>query len=264
MNNNLRLELKNAFFDTINRIEKDEFLIEQNKIAINNTFIYREEETIGLDSLEIFNGNVSVLDNTTIGAVEFENTAILNFASAVLIGGQPQNGFTTQEEVLNRATTLFPTLNTQDVKKNYYDYFKRLGNDIYTDRMIISRNIYIIKDSEIVPNPLIKQEYLKVDVITSPAPNLSKIKISDEEYIKIYTSRIKKIFRLAALYKNTTIIVGAFGCGAFKNNPVLAATCFKKVLFEENYKDYFENVVFAIPKSTNNKNFEIFEEIICK
>lgn len=264
MNNKLRLELKKAFYDTLNRIENDEFLIEQNKIALNNTFIYREEETIGTDSFEKFDGKVSVVNNTTTGAVEYDNTAILNFASAVLIGGQPQNGFTTQEEVINRSTTLFPTLNSVQVRRDYYDYFKKFGNDLYTDRMIISRNIYIIKDDSLIPNPLIKPEYLKIDVISSPAPNLVKIKISDEKYKEIYKSRISKIFRLAALYKNTNIIVGAFGCGAFKNNPELAATCFKEVLYDERYKDYFENVVFAIPKSENNMNLEIFEDILCR
>ena len=263
MDKNLRLEIKNSFYDTINRIEKDSFLIEQNKIALNNTFVYKEEETIGLDPLEIYDGKVTVIDSTSTGAVEFDNTAILNFASAVMIGGNPQNGSITQETMLNRNTTLYPTLNSPQVKKEYYDYFKKLGDDIYTDRMVISRNIYIIKDDQIVPNPLIKQEYLKVDIITSPAPNLSTVKLDEKEYIEIYTSRIKKVFRLAALYKNTTMIVGAFGCGTFKNPPEIAAKCFKTVLFDENYKNYFENVVFAISKDKNN-NFKIFKEIICE
>ena len=263
MDKYLKQEIKNSFYDTINRVEKDLFLMEQNKIALNNTFVYKEEETIGLDSLKIYDGKVSVIDSSTTGAVEFENTAVLNFASATMIGGNPQSGSITQEAMLNRCTTLYPTLNSSQVKTEYYNYFKRINDDIYTDRMVISRNIYIIKDDQIVPNPFIRQEYLKIDVITSPAPNLSRKKMEKDEYIRIYTSRIKKIFRLAALYKNTTIIVGAFGCGMFNNPPELAAECFKRVLFKEKYKDYFKNVVFAIPKDENN-NFKIFKEIICE
>ena len=197
MDKYLKQEIKNSFYDTISRVEKDLFLIEQNKIALKNTFVYKEEETIGLDSLEIYDGKVSVVDSNTTGAVEFENTAVLNFASATMIGGNPQSGSITQEAMLNRCTTLYPTLNSSQVKTEYYDYFKRINNDIYTDRMVISRNIYIIKDDQIVPNPFIRHEYLKIDVITSPAPNLSRKKLEKDEYIRIYDSDGEAIYDMS-------------------------------------------------------------------
>jgi len=184
-----------------------------------------------------------------------------------MVGGEPWHGFITQEEVICRNTTLFPTLNQDFVKKEYYEYFKKLKDSYYTDRMIISRNVLIIKTDELVPQPLLKEDYQFIDVISSPAPFIDKFhkNYDEEKYKQVYTSRIRQILKLAALYKNTTIILGAFGCGAFNNPPDVAANCFKQVLFDENYKQYFKNVVFAIPVfDSKDVNYKTFKEILCK
>jgi len=51
------------------------------------------------------------------------------------------------------------------------------------------------------------------------------------------------------------LILGAFGCGAFANDPQMVSKIFKKILIDEGYFKYFINVHFAIftmPHETKN------------
>jgi uncharacterized protein (TIGR02452 family) len=65
---------------------------------------------------------------------------------------------------------------------------------------------------------------------------------------------------LAAKNGVQNLILGAWGCGVFKNNPKLMAQYFSEVLVGEGYNLNFKNVVFAIINDHNSvgNNFEIF------
>lgn len=72
----------------------------------------------------------------------------------------------------------------------------------------------------------------------------------------------RRIYEIAAYEENKVLIVGAFGCGAFRNPPELVAEAFRKV--SEEYRHSFETLEFAIYCSsyeTNNyqafRNFDI-------
>lgn len=67
--------------------------------------------------------------------------------------------------------------------------------------------------------------------------------------------RIRKIVKLAAYKKNNVLVLGAFGCGVFNNNPKEVARIFAKVLVNEGLKDYFKLVVFPIYKDDKCKKF---------
>lgn len=61
-----------------------------------------------------------------------------------------------------------------------------------------------------------------------------------------------------------TIILGAFGCGVFHNPQKLMAECFKKVLQDAMLSKYFDNVIFAIKKSSAfDRNYDVFKEVLC-
>ena len=62
--------------------------------------------------------------------------------------------------------------------------------------------------------------------------------------------------------KVEVLILGAFGCGVFGNDPLTTAKIFKECLTKyQYYRDVFKLVVFPIPDA---KNYEIFKEILDK
>lgn len=75
---------------------------------------------------------------------------------------------------------------------------------------------------------------------------------------EIMERRIRKIISLAIDKKNEAIVLGAFGCGVFKNDPEVVSQIFKKILVDEGLKNYFSLVVFPIYK--NEVNYEAFKE----
>ena len=104
----------------------------------------------------------------------------------------------------------------------------------------------------------------EIDVITMAAINLNGFELTDiKQYIKTNKDKIRLMLSLAIKNDVKNIILGAWGCGVFKNNPVQIATFFKEVL-DEGYNSYFDNVVFAIINDHNSvdNNLEIFKSIL--
>ena len=69
-----------------------------------------------------------------------------------------------------------------------------------------------------------------------------------------------RIFQVAAYKGADVLILGAFGCGVFCNDPCIVATAFRTAV--EKYRNVFEEIVFSIPISEWNSNNEIFSEIL--
>jgi len=59
----------------------------------------------------------------------------------------------------------------------------------------------------------------------------------------------------ALMTRHTTVILGAFGCGAFKNPKHLVARSFRECLDEPLFADRFETVIFAILGDENYAPF---------
>ena len=63
---------------------------------------------------------------------------------------------------------------------------------------------------------------------------------------------------MAAKENVQVLILGAWGCGAFHNNPNNVAQCFKTVLADYGYAKYFDNICFAIYGGEDGKNITAF------
>lgn len=174
---------------------------------------------------------------------------ILNFADSTKPGGGYLNGRSPQEETLCRQTLLYPTLvGNQMYQYNIKNNLKVEGSDV----MIYSPNVYVIRNDKYKEI----QHPFTVNIISSPAvDNRKKIHNSDQ----LMESRIRKIINLAAIKQNDALILGAFGCGVFKNNPFKIARIFYQVLVIENMKNYFKSVIFPIFKS--EEKYMIFRNV---
>lgn len=174
----------------------------------------------------------------------FSNIAILNFASYRHPGGGFLNGSIAQEEALCHSSILFNVLNEME------DFYKwnneNVNNLLYCNRAIYTPKVkFIINSVEI-----------DVDVLTCAAPNLGaarKKSCSSFENTTMLYDRIKFIKEIIEQNKVTTFIAGAFGCGAFKQNPEEVANIFNTIF----NKTSIDNIIMAVPgKNENSKTFE--------
>ena len=114
-----------------------------------------------------------------------------------------------------------------------------------------------------------------MDVITCAAPNLRerpsnsynsgdgnrRAKVTDKELLSIHEKRLGRILDVAFIEGDEVVILGAFGCGAFMNNPEVVAMAAKNVI--KDYQKAFKAIEFAIYCSPRDeRNYKIFKRIL--
>ncbi len=152
---------------------------------------------------------------------------LLNLASAVRPGGGVRDGMNGQEEDLCRKSTLLMSLES-DAAKPYYEYNNGLNTRMGSDAVMISPCVAVFRDEkgELLDKPF------TISVITCSAPNVrfGFEGRSEDEYREMLYERIEGILRCAASLGYRNIILGAFGCGAFKNDAALVSDFFYRAL----------------------------------
>lgn len=186
--------------------------------------------------------------------------AVLNFANPENPGGGVQLGAMAQEECLCRSSNLYTCISNPNVFDEYYGYHRSIRSNFYTDRLIYTKNVTVFKDDSVVPQMLPETNWFDVDVITCAAPYLAKRKHTNGAALfNLFKSRVKNIFEAARDNNVDYLILGAFGCGAFKNPPLIVAEAFLQTIKEQNYLKDFKQIVFAIkPTGTDCPNLSTF------
>lgn len=199
-------------------------------------------------------------------------TAVLNFASAVSPGGGVTKGSSAQEESLCRISTLYPCLKTRYMWNNFYLTHRNEGDRRNNDDTIYTPGVIVFKTDASYTREMREDEWYSVSVITTAAPDLRRPKysgdresvtLSDGELFSLHTKRIRRILTIASGEGNEAVILGAYGCGAFRNPPFLVAEAFKKVI-EESFLDKFKVIEFAIysnPDGRPSDNLMAFREV---
>lgn len=221
--------------------------------AIEGTKLYTPERLAILQRITPASSHpatIEVTDETTqIAAgrlVESESVAdlvLLNFASAMHPGGGFINGAKAQEEDLCRCSGLYPCLLAQPV---YYEANRNYRSVLYTDRLIYSPNVpWFRTRSRDQPDRL-----FLASVITAPAPNagaaLTRDSDAADEIEAVLRRRAEFVLAVAADNGHRTVLLGAWGCGVFRNDPALVADAFGAWLESPTYAGAFDRVVFAI------------------
>ena len=209
----------------------------------------------------------NIINSTNEGFV-----GVLNFASSTNPGGGVTKGSTAQEECLCRCSNLYLTLYQEKCIREYYNINKKYMSNLGSDAIIYSRNIYVFKDKNY--NMLPVKDRFYVDVLTCAAPNLrenprnqyntdaseEKLTLTDEELYNIHVKRARNILNVAVKNEDDYLILGAFGCGAFRNNPEIVAKAYKDVL--QDYMYCFKVIDFAIIDGKYSNNYEIFKRVL--
>ena len=205
-------------------------------------------------------------------AYQGKKVCVHNFASATNPGGGVTKGSNAQEECLCRCSTLYFCLNTSEPWEAFYGPHRAAQDPIHNDDCIYTPCVTVIKTDEAIPQIMPEKDWYEVSVITCAAPNLrerpsnqmnsgdgqSSVTLSSEEQLAIHEKRLRRILDVAALAGEEVVILGAFGCGAFENDPQAVATAAKNVIAD--YLHTFETIEFAIYCSPRDeRNFGYFE-----
>ena len=215
---------------------------------------------------------VFVSMNRTFQAAENykdEKICVLNFASARHAGGGVKTGASAQEECLCRCSTLYFAISEENTVKNFHhkhnSMIMRGQMDLtYNDDCIFSPDIVVFKSDDGAYQYLPENKQYKVDVITCAAPNLNRLHtgITESKLRAIHEKRARRILDIAKSENEEVLVLGAFGCGAFRNPPEVVADVWAKVL-----KDYlydFKTIEFAVMSkpSKPSRNYLAFKEVI--
>ncbi len=171
----------------------------------------------------------------------------LNFASATHPGGGFLRGARAQEEYLCRSSGLYLAIKDCPM----YAYHRAQGEHLYSDAMIYSPDVPVFRDDE---HALLPSPYL-ASFITSAAPLARLLRDEDFEHLnERLFSRISKILTVAQLHDHDSLILGAWGCGAFGNDGHQVAGLFHRALTTD-FAGAFKEVTFAVVDTTPERRF---------
>lgn len=231
------------------------------KSSIKDTSIYDTKFKCNLESKNK-NTEIIIDEVDSVSAIfkypTGKRNAVLNFSSYKNPGGMFINGSKAQEECLCHESFLYNVL--KEFQDTFYDWNNQHKNKaLYLNRGLYSPNILFIRKN----NNYLETEIMKFcDVITCACPNKSAAQkyqsVSDEENTEVLHSRIKFVLDIAKDNFVDTLILGAYGCGVFGQDPTEVASIFKEYL--ETTHKCFNRVIFAIPKGRDG-NLEAFKEV---
>lgn len=275
-----RYENVAVFEDTEKLCKENKKLSSVTKISANAQELVLESDSILTEEKAVYTekAKVVVSKKRTLEAAssyQGEKTAVHNFASATNPGGGVVNGSSAQEECLCRCSNLYFCLNTQPMWTGFYGPHRNDRNPIHNDDIIYTPDVTVFKTDTADPKLMPEEKWYCVDVITCAAPNLREkpgnrynsgdgsqsVKVTDKELFDIHEKRLRRILDVALSHKVTSIVLGAFGCGAFQNNPEIVALAAKSVV--KDYLYAFKNIEFAVYCSRNDDaNFRTFTRIL--
>ncbi|WP_020560979.1 TIGR02452 family protein [Thiofilum flexile] len=236
--------------------------------CVEHTHLFTPEELTNLEPKlgQYAQTTLEVVNETTLeGALrlsqtsQFSRIGVLNFASAKNPGGGFLRGSQAQEESLARSSGLYASLQACPA---YYDYHRHKNKSLlYSDHMIYSPACPVFKQDN---GSLLAEPYL-VDFITSPAPNHGALIRNEPEALSqlesVFARRTNLMLKLAAWQGCDALVLGAWGCGVFANDPELVARLLATELLDEGaFAHAFKHISFSIPDNArdpaNNHAFQ--------
>ena len=222
---------KNAeiFRDTERRYTTDQALVQAVRQSTEAQVFIAEKSTVVVpapskaEKAKVIVSGKRSLEAGESYAKQGKKVCVLNFASATNPGGGVVNGSSAQEECICRCTTLYPCLNTNQMWNVFYSPHRKVANPLYNNDCIYTTDVCVFKSDTDIPEPLSKEDWWRVNILTCAAPNLRErpsnmmnphagntaAKITPSELEKLLTARIRRIFEVAVANGNEVSILGA-------------------------------------------------------
>lgn len=179
-----------------------------------------------------------------VSADPADDVLVLNFASAKNPGGGFLSGSQAQEESLARSSALYPC---QTQMAEMYEFNRQVGTCLYSDHMIYSPRVPVFREDG---GTLLEVPY-SFSIVTAPAVNAGAVRkneIHNVPHIRsVLLVRLQKALWLAARHGHKTLVLGAWGCGVFGNDPAEVAGLFAETLGPGgSFHRCFEHVTYAV------------------
>lgn len=249
-----------------NATDKQKLILESDEVKVGKLDIYAQPAKVVVSKKRSFEA-----------ASSYKNmkVAVHNFASASNPGGGVVRGAGAQEECLCRCSGLFFSLNTPAMWNGFYTPHRDAHDPIHNDDIIYTPEVTVFKSDTAIPKLMPEEDWYDVDVITCAAPNLrpnpsnqynsgdgnKAASIKDKDLLALHEKRLGRILDVAVENGDEAIVLGAFGCGAFLNNPEVVALAAKNVV--KNYINAFRVIEFAVYcGARDERNFKIFERVL--
>ena len=246
---------KNAeiFRDTEHRYKSDLELIATIQESTQNQVFIAEKSTV----------NVTTQPKTDKAMIVVSNKRSLEAAEAYAKQGK-------KVCVLN-----FACLNNDELWTKFYKPHRKAANPLYNNDCIYTPNVCVFKSDINFPELLSRDRWWRVNILTCAAPNLrerpsnpmnphagyKQAKVTPIELESLLTARIRRIFEVAVANENEVLILGAFGCGAFRNPPEIVAKVFYNVM--QDFLGYFDTIEYAVYHTECEvANYEAFQKIL--
>lgn len=218
-----------------------------HKISLRSHPTYEQSE-ICVENMDCLTAAKKLLE-------EGYNPAVLNMANRQKPGGGVYNGAGAQEENLFRRTNLFqsmyqfsPYAREYSLPTSPYQYpLDRNYGGVYTPDVVVFRG------EEKDGYPLLN-EYYQIGVISVPGMNRPRLEPDGSvapNLIEGIKNKIRTILNIGVLHHHDSLVLGALGCGAFRNPPAHIARLFHEVI-EQEFKNHFCKICFAIMEDHNS------------
>ncbi|XXX73124.1 TIGR02452 family protein [Sorangium sp. So ce134] len=234
--------------------------------AVKGTVLYRPgsldtwEPKERLDrpaALEVTGETTGAAGRRLVEQVGEARVAALNFASGKNPGGGFLRGAKAQEEDLARCSALYACLVEQ---REYYDQNRASGSSLYTDHLIYSPDVPFFRDEQ---HNLLERPF-PLSILTVPAPNageaLQRDDAVEQDIRAALERRAAMLLAAAGAHGHRCLVLGAWGCGVFRNDPGEVADVFAQWLEHPRFRGAFSRVVFAVyDRGADQPNYRAFQ-----
>jgi len=195
---------------------------------------------------------------------------ILNLASEKRAGGGWRSGANAQEEAICRRSSLYLSLH-----RKHYPLPSRTA--VYSPNVLVMRDSIDAGHNLMTVSPADMPVVATISVAAIRRPNVTRngsgriVDFADEADRQLTKDKMRLILNVAARNGHRRLVLGAMGCGAFRNPPEVVAQCWKEVLTEPEFSGgWWEEIVFAVlsrgfepgKKKGDENNYQIFERVL--
>ncbi len=220
------------------------------KAVSENTLPLKRKQKVEIFEADSFDVALSLKKEN-----KYRNVAVLNMANQTSPGGGFLNGSSAQEESLCRRSTLFDSININPLRSNYNPYLREKMKGTYKIPefgSIYSPKIKIFRANQASHGYAYLKKPEDVNVISSAAYDIAH-KSRPSNYRENTKIKLQMILNTALQKNQECIVLGAYGCGAFGNDPKEVASIFKEILIQRPIYQQKMKIAFAIIKDRNDK-----------